>query len=230
MSTSRTAHLTAVLARSAATAALTAASASAFAAFTNLDFESAQPPAGEPQQILFLDWSVGAPGWSHSSGPDTSYVYYGAPHVGTTQWYLLASEYSHPASLLAGSYSLSFSSGYDDPHEPVNWIQAYIAQTGFIPGNAQYIELLAAGSPFAVSIGGNSIALTALGGNLYRGDISAYAGSTQELRITNLADTQGIALAVDNVSFAVPLPPGFGLYAAGLATIALSRRRCVTSA
>lgn len=199
-----------------------AASASTFA-FTNLDFEGAHP-IEDPGQIQFLDWSISAPGWSHSSGPDTEHVFYGAPHVGNTQWYLLASATSGFGAL-AGNYSMSFSSGWGNMQGTVDWTQAYLAQTDLVPADAHYIELLATGSPFEVSIGGNAIGLTWLGGNLYRGDISAYAGLTRELRITNLADMQGIALTIDNVAFAVPLPAGFGLYSASIAALALLQRR-----
>lgn len=195
-------------------------------AFTNLDFESATPPPGDPSSIVGLSWDVAAPGWSHSTGDDTDFVYYGAPPLGLSQYYLLSAVDSWPSLLLAGNYSLSFSNGVIDREDPASaFAQAYIAQTGSIDSTAQFIELLAIGS-LQVSIDGNTIAMTAIGGNRYRGDISAWAGQTVELRITNGSSLQSDALTVDDIRLVpVPVPATLGLYAGALATLAAWRRR-----
>ena len=183
-------------------------------AFTNLDFESVLPfePNGP---IQFLDWSVAAPGWSHSAGDDTDSVYYGAPHVGISQWFLLAGEGSWSAPL-AGNYSLVFKSGNSDSQGEGSWVNAYIAQSGIIPENTNSIQLLATG-PISVTIGGNLIALSDLGNNLYRGDVSAYAGLNEELRITNIANGIYTPITIDNIEFlSVPVPASAWLFGSSL--------------
>src|SRR3954452_7314851 len=56
--------------------------------FVNLNFEAAQVVSHDPV-FGFLDWNLAAPGWSHSSGSDTTIVYYGQEHLGGTQYYML---------------------------------------------------------------------------------------------------------------------------------------------
>jgi hypothetical protein len=191
-------------------------------AFANLDFESAQPPAHDPESIQLLDWSIAAPGWGHSNGDDTSAVYYGVPHVGVSQWFLLT---DISPFVLAGHYSLSFKSGYASSMGEGGWINAYIAQTGIIPQDAENIQLLATG-PVNVTIGGNSIALTALGNNMYVGNISAYAGLNEELRIINAsAIGDSTSITIDNIQFSpVPLPAGLGLFSSSLAGLLIFRK------
>lgn len=196
-------------------------------AFTNLDFEDGQVPNPDPGTIQILDWSIAAPGWSHSTGDDTSGVYYGAPHAGLSQWFLLGGANSW--SSLAGNYSLVFKSGYADSMGEGDWVNAYIAQTGVIPENASSIQLLATGS-FEVTIGGASITLSALGNNAYIGDISAYAGLNEELRISNaVAVGQFNPATIDNIEFlSTPLPAGWGLFSSSLGGLLLLRKRFLT--
>ena len=65
------------------------------------------------------------------------------------------------------------------------------------------------------------------GGNLYVGDISAYAGQVATLRIINNSTKIDAPVLVDNVSFtpsAVPEPSVFALIAVGCAMFGLRRK------
>ena len=193
--------------------------------FANLDFERARVLVNDPA-FGALDWNVAAPGWGHSSGSDTSIVYYRAPHVGVSQYYLLVDSLSFSGSLLAGRYSLAFAGGHlssVDPDSP--WVQAYISQTGVIPGDAQSIRLLATG-PFGVFVGGTPIAMQSLGGNAYAGDISAFAGSSAEFRIVNTSPTVQVPVVADDITFspvAVPEPSTVVLIGAALGSLLACR-------
>jgi hypothetical protein len=92
--------------------------------FRNLDFESALVVVNNPTYGA-LDWSLAVPGWSHSSGNDTSSVYYRSPHAGLSQYYLLVDSQSSPNALLAGRYSLAFASGRSSGSDLSSpWLQA----------------------------------------------------------------------------------------------------------
>jgi len=199
--------------------------------FVNLNFEAASTQAsslGYP----FLEWSTAAPGWGHSSGSDTSYVYYQQSHVGFTQFYLLMNATSPvwaPGTQLAGNYSLMLKSGRQslaDINSP--WVNAYISQTATIPAGSLSLRMLATG-PFDVRVGGVGITMYSLGGNSYGGDISAFAGSLAELRILNTAGPSGGPMTVvDNISFspvAIPEPSTLAFAGLGALSLMLVRRK-----
>ena len=197
--------------------------------FINLNFEQAQAPALQGPGLAFLDWGVGAPGWSHSSGADTGSIFYGTVHVGNTQWFALTSAQSLPSLLLSGRYSFAFNSGYAAPSGPGSpFVQATLSQTGTIPTDARSLRLRALG-PLAVFLGDTPIALHALGGDLYAGDIEAYSGQTFELRLVNLSSGLSSPVAVDDIVFsplaAVPELPALPAFAAGLACLLAIRRQ-----
>ena len=187
--------------------------------FVNLDFEGATVVSNDPF-FGFLDWNLAAPGWSHSSGSDTSIIYYGHEHVGATQYYMLYSAVSPaaaPGTQLAGQYSLGFSSGYASSAPGAPWVQAYLAQTGLIASNARSIQFLARGNSFALFVGGIQVPLLSLGGNTYAGDISAFAGTTVEFRIVNTSLAVHDPVVVDGIVFSptvVPEPSTLALFAA----------------
>lgn len=205
--------------------------------FVNLNFESASGiPSGPPQGVVFLDWNLAVPGWSHSSGGDTSQVFYFSEHLGLSQYYLLMSAdspYYATNTQLAGRYSLAFASGVSNaaaggasPSNP--WINAYIAETGLISPAAMSVRMLATG-PFQVFINGTLIDMQSLGGNLYGGDVAAFAGSVAELKIVNTAPVGMVhtPTVVDNVVFSpspVPEPAAGLLVAGGLAGLAFLKR------
>jgi hypothetical protein len=188
--------------------------------FTNLDFEQAVVVVHDPF-FGFLDWNLAVPGWGHLNSPDTSIVYYRNPHTGVTPYYLLVDSQSHPNSLLAGNYSLEMANGLlGSP--PAIYTQAFISQTGAIPGDARSIRLLGTG-PIDVFVGGASVPMLLLGGNEYAGDISAYAGTTAEVRIVNAAMNGASPLVVDNITFsAIPLPEPSTLVLVGACIVSSS--------
>jgi len=210
-------------------AMLTLGTAAQAADFINLNFEQAQAPVlQQPFEFHLLDWATAAPGWSHSSGDATASVYYGSTHVGLPQWFLLTSAQSFSNLLLSGSYSMAFNSGYlstFDPNSP--FVHATLSQTGDVPADALSLRLRATG-PLAVFLGDAPIALQPLGGNLYGGDIAAYAGQTLELRLVNLSNDQGHPVVVDDIVFspaAVPELPTLASLTLGLALLAGLRHR-----
>lgn len=195
--------------------------------FINLDFEQAQAPNLPGGGLVFLDWSAGAPGWTHSAGADTGSVFYGTVHVGVTQWFALVSAQSLPNLLLSGRYSFAFNSGYATLPPDSNFVHATLSQTGTVPGDASSLRLRALG-PLAVFLGDNPIALQALGDGFYAGDIQAYRGQTLELRLVDLSNDLGHAVVVDDIVFSplavVPELPTGPLLALGLAGLAAMRR------
>lgn len=200
--------------------------------FINLDFESGSVE-GVSESFPMLDWAIGAPGWSNSSGSDTESLYYHGNHIGGSQWFRLNDGIVGAA--LAGNYSLSFKSGVKQELGPDNsWVNAYIAQTGYIPTDVKSLRLLSTG-PLGVWLGDDQIALTELGNNAWMADISAYAGLTKELRLVNLADfaygpvpEEAYIVTVDNIQFSttpVPLLPSALFMISGLGILTFRRNQ-----
>ncbi len=202
-------------------------------AFTNLDFESAVVQLNDPN-FGWLDWSLAAPGWSHSSGASTDIIYYGLPHLGATQIYLLLDPNTQPYGTLAplaGEYSLAFASGFATGPGESDWIQAFISQTGEIPAAMRSLHLLATG-PFSVFVGGVSIPMFSLGGDSFGGDISSFAGTTAAIPIMNTAPYGSVHThtVVDNLLFSplpIPEPSSLALGAGALAAALADGRRRV---
>jgi hypothetical protein len=198
-------------------------------AFVNLDFEDAYVQQNDPY-FGFLDWGLAAPGWGHSSGQDTGILYYQHGHLSNSQIYWLIDSTS-PAlapGALDGYYSVAFASGYATSinYPPGPWTTAFISQTGSIPGGMKSIQLLATG-PFSVSVGGVNVPMVSLGGNLYGGDITGFAGTTAELKIMNTAPVgyAQVLTTVDDITFstmAVPEPSTMTL--AGLGGLVFLRK------
>lgn len=171
--------------------------------FINLDFEMAIVEPTVPT-YGWLDWNLAVPGWNHSSGGDTSVVFYGSPHLGTSQCYLLmdaTSPFYAPNTQLSGAYSLSFSSGVLDGGAISSpWVNAYISQTGTIPVGTHSIQMLATG-PFEVFVNTTKIPMQALGGNLFGGDIAGFSGTTAQLKIVNTGTMAHQDTIVDDILF-----------------------------
>jgi hypothetical protein len=88
--------------------------------------------------------------------------------------------------------------------------------------------MLATG-PVLVFLDGVEIGLSALGGNLYAGDISSFAGTTAELKIANAAPVGQVHdySVVDDISFSsipVPEPSSMSFWIFGAASILAWRK------
>lgn len=178
--------------------------------FTNLDFEDATLVLNDPT-FGFLDWDLAAPGWEHSSGSSTGIIYYENVHLGTDQIFLLRDRMSPEGGpyALSGEFSLSFIGGFDVNDQAFPFIDAFIAQTGDVPGDARSLQMLARG-PFDVFLAGTQVMMMDLGGGLYGGNIPGFAGTRSELRIVNTAGEDGNEFTiVDDIVFSpmsVPEP------------------------
>jgi hypothetical protein len=202
-------------------------------AFTNLDFESATVVSNDPL-FGFLDWSLAVPGWNHSDGNDTSIVYYGLPHLGTTQAYGLL-DAANPQYFsnvpLEGNYSITFHSGEFDPFaNPIVYEYAFIAQEGTIPVGTRSLSLLAQGE-FKVFFDGNEIFMTEKSTDFWIGDLTPYQGQTGNLKIMESSSENSFgAVVLDDIQFSttpIPEPTVYALLCVGtaLALAALRRMR-----
>ncbi len=198
--------------------------------FLNLDFEGANgiDPNGQ-----FVNWNLAAPGWAHVSGSgDTVFVFHKNLNTDFGAYYYLVDSTSPSLTPLAGNYSLALFNGNSSPVDPgSSFVKTWIAQQGDIPANALSFTMLATG-PFSVTINGVNINMLSLGGNMWAGDISGFAGdSAAILRIQDESTAQHGMAVFDNMGFSanpVPEPGSLALMASGfgmLTAVAVRRRR-----
>lgn len=211
--------------------ALTGSTPSYSASFTNLNFERAVIQLNDPD-FGWLDWALAVPGWNHSAGFGTEVVYYGLPHLGSTQIYMLMDENTYPAGSFTpyeGKYSLRFASGYATVFPTAtDWTQAFISQTGDIPSDTHSLQLTVTG-PFAVFLNTVQIPMLSLGNNRYGADVAAFAGTSAQLTIMNTTpvwaagspewEGREISTIVDDIFFhpiTIPEPSALALLGVGL--------------
>jgi hypothetical protein len=111
-----------------------------------------------------------------------------------------------------GKYYASIQSGFALSGGSPRPVQtSYLSQTGLIPTNAQSLLFKASGSKYVVSLNGQALALSSLGGNLYGADVTRFRGTSAELRftvLTNLPPQPPInTLLLDSISFSTRLVP-----------------------
>jgi hypothetical protein len=195
--------------------------------FSNLDFDQAHVVPNHPTFGL-LDWEMAVPGWDHSTGHDSHVVYFGAPHLGRTQFFLLNSYDLTPLGTPApGGYSLSFISGHEtsDPTSPL--VTAFIAQSGLVPANAQSLHFNGLGN-FSVLANGASLDLIPRSGACFVVDVSSLAGSVIQLKIQNEDLELPSLVTVDGFLFStspVPEPTALALWVAGGLVLLFRLRR-----
>ena len=204
-----------------ATLAASAVGAAHGQVFVNLDFESATVPGNLP---VMLSWEEAAPGWGHSPGDDTHGVYYRYTHVGTTQWFQLLDAALQPGNVLAGRFSLAFSSGYDQSNVAnPNWVNAYLSQTAVVPATAMSMHFLATG-PLEVYVAGERRTLVAQPGAGWAVDVSEFSGQLVDVRFQNASGLMHDPVVLDNIGFSpvavVPEPAAALLFLTGLVALA----------
>ena len=201
--------------------------------FINLGFEQATVVVNDPIYGL-LDWNLALPGWSPPSGqPDSSSVFYGIGHLGLSQYIMLTDGSANQfggtkPQPLSGEYSLVIRGSLEPEYGA-----ASVLQTGDIPASAKAIELLVRGDQPEIYLGETQIPLAVVDVNgsiaRYAGNISAYAGTTSQLRISYPAgyplpddefggNYQTFSGTIDNIQFTtriIPEPTALMLAALG---------------
>ena len=156
--------------------------------FRNLDFELAQVPTSTPPSTL-VPASEALPLWTAYVGNNQqSTVLYNNLYLGQAVVALLSSDPRNPFpnGVIQGNYTAVLEAGAGG--------DAAISQTGTIPPGTKSILFEAnmpAASGWTISVGGVTIPVVQVSQvnsyfSLYGGDISAFAGRTEELRFTAL--------------------------------------------
>jgi len=199
--------------------------------FVNLDFELAKIIPIAPA-ANFVATSNALPGWTvfvFSINSPQSAIAYNYPEAGTV------SLWATNGQQIAGNYSVLLHGGTTTP-------SASIAQTGEVPVSAVSLFFEAQAPTVGilqVSLGGQNIPVYAIstGPNytLYGGDISAYAGRTEQLVFSALAAYRSSGWNIDNIQFSTqPIPEPGGLTLLGLGILLFSffrlRNSCRQSA
>ena len=218
-------------------AVLSSAAMSASAqSFVDLDFDEARLSASAPAT---LPWDEAAPGWSHSDGDSTGYVYNNFSHAGYSQYYVLEPAPFGPAS---GLYGFGMRSGTFHEQEPRgDFVQAFLSQTGRLGATVTSVSLLTNSVFFGLSLNGQGIDMQPVGLDPasptyaedvlsyvgeWTGDVSAFAGQVVELKITDLLPpTDFSPLNIDEIRFLpVPEPSAAALFGLGLLIVLAARR------
>ncbi len=169
---------------------------------------------------------------------EVSTMYHNSIPIGSTRIIIFGPFYRHPEQILSGKYSACLAGAYN--YFP-DQRDASIAQTGTVPGWANGIQFKVDiwAHAFTVSLAGNVLPTVTVSSNasymVWGADISAYAGSTTELRFTSLYDGTGSPnlTSLDDIQFmaeAVPEPGTLALWCVGglIGWSTLGRKRRVT--
>jgi hypothetical protein len=205
---------------------LVLAGASTFAqGFENRNFEQAVIVTDDEWPI-FQEWSIAAPFWNHSAGADTNYVYYGAVHVGQTQWYrILDTALEEPS--LQGRFSLAFASGFAAGNGTSPWVNAFLSQSVTVPTSSRSLQFLATG-PLAVSINGVTQPHLDIGGGRLAVGLDSFAGQLVEVRFVNTSLDFHDPVVLDGIAFStspVPEPAAWLMFSLALCAAPLLARR-----
>ncbi|MEI7728577.1 MAG: PEP-CTERM sorting domain-containing protein [Verrucomicrobiota bacterium] len=193
-------------------------------AFQNLNFENATVPNLPPDSANPSEDATAAfPGWRifYGSYEQTTVVHNTVP-LGSTRVMIFGPNYKYQG-IISGKYSACLAGAYNYYPDQRN---ASIAQTGTVPVWANGIQFMVSpwAHAFTVSLAGNVLPTVPVSSNanfmVWGADISAYAGSTTELRFTSLYDGTGSPnlTSLDDIQFmaeAVPEPGTIALCCAG---------------
>ena len=198
--------------------------------FLNLGFNSAQLSGYTSGEYVPATSAI--PGWLGYIGtnPQTT-VLYNDLTIGEAAIAILGTNSPSVSPIPGNCYTVVLQASLED--------NASIAQTALIPGTAESIFFTASApysSGWQVSVAGQDISVfqtSALGGNIYvyEGNISAFAGQTDQLQFTALAGgSSPVNMELDAIQFSsspVPEPGVMGLCALG--GLLLAWRRLKTS-
>jgi hypothetical protein len=207
-------------------------------AFQNLDFESATVSNIPADTAEYVSVSDALPRWSAYIGTNLltqvghNVITLGAANVGV--W---GPDYGFGIQPLQGSYSAIIQAGgFNSVEEPLGSEggSATIAQMGLIPSSAKSIQfegtlgLGTAGATFTntfvFAVGGQSLPVVPLGGDLYGCDISAFTGSVQNISFTMNDDFGNALMLIDAISFStesIPEPSTLNLVMVSIAALGL---------
>jgi hypothetical protein len=200
--------------------------------FQNLDFEDAVivPDPLNPYCPYAVYANQAIPGWTAVGLFSPSDIFYIYVSGGATSVSLLGTEGGIRGvfSPLDGAFSVLLCGGATLP------TGASISQTGLVPADARSILFKAWGfTPFHtlfVSLGGQNVSFSAIstgpGYTLYSGDISAFAGQTEQLTFSTPLGVKNY-WKIDDIQFSsrsIPEPSTLGLLALGALAIAWRSR------
>lgn len=180
------------------------------APFVNLDFEQSLVQPSDPS---FVPAAAAFPGWTAEiGGVAQNFVYHDTGGIGEP----VVALFDEPAQagtmlLLQGQYMAYLETG-------TNTQRSSLSQVGDIPAGTKSITLLCDGGagPPVVTLNGIPIEMIHLSGstashfiNLYGGDVSAFAGSSAELRLQSDSFSTSFSgrRSLDDIRFSdSPLP------------------------
>jgi hypothetical protein len=196
------------------------------APFVNLDFEQATVPPGTATTIAA---SAAFPGWTPRIGTFVlSDVYYNYPGIGEASVVI----YDQPLSIgglpvLEGRFSVTLISGTDSD------LESSLSQQGDIPAGMRSLRFLGPPRPSAViAVNGTVLELVSLpnpGSSLplWGADITAFAGSNVDLRLSSVHPPMGNVAGIDSLRFStqpIPEPSQAALLACMMAIWSFGRR------
>jgi hypothetical protein len=214
--------------------------------FQNLDFESASLPSVPAGQYGgFVSFGAGLPGWTGYEGTNqTGEVLQNNLSGGSVNISVLGPDWGNSlgVSVLDGSYSAVLQAGdFTFGSE-----SASIAQMGLIPASAKSIQMKieplnglntgpSSAAYLGVMIAGQNVVMVPLSSTadytIYGGDVSAFAGQTNQLEITSESGPGNYALnslELDDITFStqpIPEPGALGLFGLGALGIRWRFRR-----
>ena len=188
--------------------------------FQNLGFEDATYPLVPDSRGLVLA-SDAIPGWTpHIGGETGNAVLYNTTTVGTAAVGVIEDLFGTNQSLhaLNGSYSVILQAGVNPGPLGTGHVASAVEQTGLIPLGTRSITVKAASwgvvpGSLEVDVGGQTITLATVSSTsaftAYGGDISQFAGQTEDLRIAAVpvTSTSFANWIIDDIQFSTSVIP-----------------------